>query len=476
MAKKSSPGKKLKDFSESRKYFGAFNDPRLKEESNLASSYVQEHTNIVSREAVREAYMSQAEKARLSLDSELGMSDKDFLKMMEILGKAQKAFSPKIAEFKQTYATSKGLLATANAIKEGAIKEQDISRAIDDFQTVVYNLMNAVVIGAGFEGIDLSGINSKADIAPGDLQKLLSGKESVYTWLKGDAQGAATSVKNLFDNYDSFVKAYEKGEQNSTVWVNTSPIKKTMDEKSAGSIYNSTRKALQAVQGGIGEKVMAMEIANQMREIEYMLGELVGVKGSETTNTGRFGKGDISVPFRKESGNIVNVNVSVKAKIVDKKSKVSFEGGSGDTKSYFNRYGYSSLYEPYTVLSHYRNINGRLSGMNTTLYSISAIVGAAHALEAFGSTQKTHFLAFSNKVVPTYKLLEEMGSGGYELHIGANDDKYMKYDGKFNQSIAYQEYVDFKGSGQPSWNTYKSYIEQKSNTTKKTQFVLAYRK
>ena len=110
------------------------------------------------------------------------------------------------------------------------------------------------------------------------------------------------------------------------------------------------------------------------------------------------------------------------------------------------------------------------------MYSISGLIGAEHALEAFGSTQKTHFLAFTNKVVPTYRLMEEMASGSYELHIGANDDKFLKYPGKYTQQNAYQEYVDFKGSNRPSWASYKSYIEQKSNSVKRTQFILGYRK
>lgn len=469
---------KLKDYSKSREYFGAYNDPRLKEKSNFATQYVKKHANIINRNEIKNVYKRQADLAKKKLDSELGMSDEEFFKLLKTFEDAQEAFSPRILGFTQTaYPAMGGIIGAVNNIRNGRVKGQDITKSINDFELVMYRLMNAISIGVGMEGIDFKGKKAVSDITPSEMSRLLEGKEAVYTWLQKDAKGAATSLKNLFDNYNLFVDSYKKGEENKNIWKTSTSVKK-IDEKSAGSIYMTTLKAIQSVQGGIGEYVMAEEIAKAMSTLDEELGSMVKVEGGKTTTAGVFQKGDVSVPYRASGDNIIDVQVNAKAKTLkpDNKTRIPFEGGKGNSKHYFDKYGLGNLYAPYTILSHYRNINGGFRGMNTDLYNISGLIGAEYAINAFGVSGGAHFLAFVNKILPTYKLLEEMSEGGYELHIGANEDKFMKYPGKYSQSDAFREYQDFKGGSKPSWSNYQSFIEQKSNNIKRTQFILGYRK
>lgn len=482
--KLSQSGAKLKDRSDSRERFGAYNDPMLTQESNFATTYVAQHMGLLTEDRIINLYKKKAAEAKRLFKQDIGLTNDEFKRLMGYYNTAVAGFSSSVKSLK----SSNAVLREANVkelvkkIQEGHMKDKDIEDEIYQFKKLMYGILNCLSLANGTDAVEFS----KETIGSSEIQSMFKqNKLQVETWLKDEAPGAATTLKNLYDNFEKFLQTYEEGVK-GLKWEGTTKTY-DMDKKSANSYYGSFFASLKSINGGIAEKIMAKEIALSILQGDEMLRQMLegqgkkaaGVTGSAVDpSKGKFGKEDVVSKFLKDKGTIIDVKVNAKAKERLNKSSsiISFETGGTDLSSVFRETKSLKYYEPYSILSHYRNISGYYDNVNKILFDISSYVGAKVMLEAFGADKGTHFVAFQNEVIAVYELINEMVNSKFGMFIGTNDELFINYK-KYDQLMDAENYVNYKGGEEPSWKSYKTYVMQKDFTQKVgMQTLLGFRK
>lgn len=429
--------------SSSRKYFGTYNDMRIK--NSYAQSYMGQKRNQYSSIAKQETQNSLQRamfKAQSEYEKVFGTDVDKLIDMENTLHNVAQGWTKSSSKAQEAYkyVDNAKIKQMAEVIfKSGQSSPQELLASKVYFQNLMKNLLECFADAEGLDIFKDFGKVSNEGFSAKQLQQLLEGSSELRKVILPDAPGAANTIQSLFASLENLLKNIEEG-QNKYSWMSSKKgtliPAANMKNKNIGQ---SIMYSIHSIQGAIVERQMSTAIASALSDVDKELadfGKVMGtsIQGSKTSiSTGKFGKSDIALQGKE---NIVGV--SAKSASLNGKSKkiIKFHtGGKGEgARDEFFSVTNDDFRRMFFTYNHLRQISGATgnTGWVKTMNEMSKMIASLNIEKVIGTeidgTPPVYLVAFKDTVIPAYKLYEKLAKGEIDAFISGENKTYYDYN------------------------------------------------